>query len=174
MSTPDEVVLGIRSRAVCELLSIPASTLNYWVQIGIARPSIRAPEGRRVEQVWSVEDVVIVRAVRVLRSRGASLQQVRKAQREMRKHGVSLASARLVWDGDDVLVRANDGELVSMLRQPGQGVLSVLELPLDEWHRSVSPIAKPVDLSRFREQKRRRDRRRRLARETSSSVVELS
>src|SRR4051794_36308139 len=96
--------VGLGSREVCDLLGLPSSTLNYWVQTGLVRPSIRGPEGRRVEQYWSVEDIVVVRAVQRLRGHGASLQAVRKASRELQRWGSAMNNARLFWDGRQIYV----------------------------------------------------------------------
>lgn len=153
--------VGLRSRQVCDLLRIPSSTLNYWVQVGVARPSIRGPQGRRVEQYWSVEDVVVVRAVQRLRRQGASLQQVRKARREIEKWGSSMSNARLYWDGREIYLQDEGGDLVSTLKRPSQRAWLLAALPLGEWHRETSTAAGPIELDEQRERSRRRRRQER-------------
>ena len=126
-------VLGLPSSRVCKLLKMPPSTLNYWVQIGLVTPTLRAPAGRRAEQWWTIRDVVIVRAVRSLRQCGASMQQVRKAKKWIESVDGDLANIRLFWDGRDIVVTDEDGVLQSAVRHPGQLLLHVAELPLSQW-----------------------------------------
>jgi DNA-binding transcriptional MerR regulator len=137
---------------------MPASTLDYWVQIGLVRPTLRRSQGRRVERWWSVNDLVVVRVVRALRQAGASLQQVRRVSRQLAAAGDSLSSCRLFWDGRDVLLLEPDGEITSVLNRPGQGMLQIVQLPVSDWHREAAAVAVPVDLTVFRRDalKRRR------------------
>ena len=151
--------LGLRSSAVCRLLNLPSSTLNYWIQIGLVRPSLREPQGRRVEQYWSVEDVVIVRAIRHLRQAGASLQQVRKAAKQLAEWGSAMSNAHLYWDGEDVIVRTASGDLVSAIQRPGQLVWLLAVLPLNTWHQQVEKVALPVDIKSIQGQDRQRSLR---------------
>jgi DNA-binding transcriptional MerR regulator len=148
--------LGLGSREVCDLIGLPSSTLNYWVQIGLVEPTIRGPQGRRVEQYWSVEDVVIVRSVRELRRAGASLQQVRKASRRLAEWGSSMSNARLYWDGADVIVQTVDGDLVSTIERPGQLVWFLAALPLGKWHDQTSRRARSIEVDEFRQRDRQR------------------
>jgi DNA-binding transcriptional MerR regulator len=150
--------LGLRSSAVCSLLNLPSSTLNYWVQLGLVSPSIRGPQGRRVEQYWSVEDVVVVRAIRQLRQAGASLQQVRKVAKRLTEWGSAMNNARLYWDGEDVLVETNTGELLSGLEHPGQLTWFLIALPLGTWHAQTTKRARPVDLSTIRDRDKARQK----------------
>lgn len=148
-------VLGLRSRQVWELLGIPASTLNYWVQIGLVKPSLRGPEGRRVEYHWSVQDVVAVQAVRALRQAGASLKQVRQVRTVISARGGSLSNTRLFWDGHDIHLRDDDGSFSSALKRPGQMVLLGV-LPLGVWQERAARDARPVSISELRSGTRRR------------------
>jgi DNA-binding transcriptional MerR regulator len=152
-STP----LGLRSREVCDLLKIPSSTLNYWIQIGLVTPSIRGPQGRRVEQYWSVEDIVVVRAIQKLRRHGASLQQVRRASECIVAWGSNMSNAKLFWDGTDIKVLATDGSFVSTLENPGQLAWLLAALPLGTWHAHATKRSRPVPVDVLRERDDTRD-----------------
>ena len=158
---PSPPPVGLPSREVCALLKIPASTLNYWIQIGLVSPTLRGPQGHRVEQYWSVRDVVIVRAVRQLRTQGASLNQVRKAAERLREWRADMSNARLYWDGNDILIQSTDGNLFSGVHRPNQLVWLLTALPLASWQAQLERRAKPVDVAHF-EQKDRGRRERRL------------
>ncbi len=162
--------VGLGSRQVCDLLGIPSSTLNYWVQIGLVRPTIRGPQGRRVEQYWSVEDVVVVRAVQRLRRQGASLQQVRKARRVIEGWGSSMSNARLLWDGREVRLKDESGNLVSTVREPGQQAWVLAVLPLGDWHHETSRVAETIEIDQARERRRRHRQRQR---QQSDALEEL-
>jgi DNA-binding transcriptional MerR regulator len=167
----EDMALGMGSRAVCDLLSLPSSTLNYWIQLGLVHPSIRAPQGRRVQQYWSVEDVVMVRAVRELRKAGASLQQVRKAVVRLADWEYSISSARLFWDGNDVKIQGPDGEVMSGLKRPGQLVWLLAALPLGRWHSQVRRDAQVIDRAEFAQRDRERLEKQRARREPLARVL---
>lgn len=168
--TPRDEVLGLRSRQVWELLGIPPSTLNYWVQIGLVKPSLRGPEGRRVEYYWSVRDVVAVQAIRALRQAGASLKQVRRARTAIAAWGGSLSDTRLYWDGQDIQLQDADGNFSSALASPGQMVLLGI-LPLGAWQDRASHQARPVSLSALRAGSRARRKQQAARRETTESLL---
>jgi len=137
--------MGLPSRLVWEVVGIAPSTLNYWVQLGLVRPTIRQPQGRRVEQWWSVEDVVVVRAIKALRAVGVSMKQVRKVRRVLLAADMTLASSRLYWDGTDVVLLDSGGNLESALQRPGQQMMVLAGLPIAEWHKQYAEEARPVD-----------------------------
>jgi len=150
---------GLPSHRVCALARMPASTLNYWVQTRLISPSLRGQQGKRVEQWWSVNDVVVVRTVRVLRQAGASLQIVRAAKRLIEKRGESLSGTRLIWDGKDIAIADEDGGITSVALG-GQLLLFVLDAPIGEWYSEAAKEAEVVDLSAFQKQARARRRQR--------------
>jgi DNA-binding transcriptional MerR regulator len=166
-----ELPSGLRSSEVCRLLGLPSSTLNYWVQIGLVRPTIRGPQGRRVEQYWSVADVVVVRSVRELRRSGASLQQVRRAVKRLTNIGVGIASARLYWDGKDVIVQTDTGDFVSGLERPGQLVWFLTALPLKKWYAEADRWSTPVELDVLKDRDRVRAERQKTTAVPLSQLV---
>jgi DNA-binding transcriptional MerR regulator len=156
---PRDEVVGLPSHKVWALAGMPASTLNYWVQIGLVEPSLRRPEGRRVEYWWSVEDVVVVRTLRALRLAGAPLQRLRPARRQLLEWGEQLTAGTVVWNGYDVLLVGSAGHVASLVERPGQGVLQFAVVPVAQWHQEALREAEAVDLARFRRERRQRRRR---------------
>lgn len=155
--------VGLPSHRVWKLTGVPSSTLNYWVRTGLVRPSVRAAEGKRVEQYWSVRDVVIVKAIRNLRHAGASLHQVRKVKRQLADWDLSLSEAALHWDGRDVVITDGEGVATSALLHPGQQVLILVRLPIGLWAEEAAADAEavPRDLAELRRRRRERTASRR-------------
>lgn len=142
---------------------MPASTLDYWVKTRLVRPSLRQSEGHRVERWWSIEDVVVVLTIRALRRMGASLAEVRRAEKHLREWGRSFADTQAYWDGTDIVVMDENGAPASAVRWPGQFVLFESRLPLGAWEAAARarPEAKVVDLEAFRNARRERRKQQR-------------
>jgi DNA-binding transcriptional MerR regulator len=159
--TGKNVELGFPSSRVWKLANMPASTLDYWVRIGLVTPAIRQSEGRRVERWWSIRDVIVVRTIRALRQAGASLQDVQRAKDRLEAWGSDLGSAHLYWDGGDLQV-SDDNGLVSVSRQPGQQMLQLVRLPVGAWEDELKQDEGivEIDLARFRRLREERDERR--------------
>ncbi len=148
--------VGLPSRRVWELAGLPPSTLNYWVQIGLVKPSYRGPSGRRVEQWWSVRDVVVVRTIKAMRDAGVPLQQVRQVKKTLDRWEGSLADARLRLHGTDVEIEGPEGDLVSGASEPGQGVLYLMGVPIGRWYTEAEQAAVPVDIDDFKASAKKR------------------
>lgn len=148
-------VMGMSSSEVWALLGMPASTLNYWVQLGLVKPTLRRPQGKRAEQWWTVEDIVIVRTVLTLRRAGVPMQRIRRIAKELGRFQETLASVQIWWDGSDVVIRDRAGNQRSAARRPGQGMLSLIDLPFKSWHAEVTRAAAPVDIAKLRRQSRK-------------------
>jgi DNA-binding transcriptional MerR regulator len=162
---------GIPSHVVWQLAGMPASTLDYWVRIGLVRPSLRKSDGQRAERWWTVEDVVVVRAIRALRQAGAPLQRVRRIRKLLEEWGEPMSGARLYWDGRDIIVAGSDGGLTSGLARPGQYMLQLTILPLGDWHEQAQRLVQPVDVQKLQ---RKAAERRRARRAESVRLVGLS
>lgn len=127
-------ITAVTTPVVCRLAVIRPSTLDYWARTNLVKASIRGSSGRRVTRLWSVCDVVVVRAMKALRDAGCSLQRLRKARRLIeRELGDQSSEAVLYWDGHDVLALLPAGELMSTIRAPGQLALHIVALPLMTW-----------------------------------------
>ena len=171
--TPDEPVFGLPSRSVWKLAQIPPSTLNYWVQIGLVHPSLQPPDGHRVEQWWSIPDVITVRTVRALRTAGVPLPQIRAAKRAIQGWGLDFTSAHLVWDGTDLVMTDAVGDLLSAAKAPGQRMLQFAALPVHQW--AAEALADPegclLDLAELRRARRRRAAERKTRRLDMESIL---
>lgn len=65
----------------------------------------------------------------------------------------------LHWDGVDLLRVGRFGEVESLIRHPGQGVLHVVALPIGRWQADLEAHAEAVDIEKLRENDRRRGQR---------------
>lgn len=129
MVAPDGVVIEVAA----SLGGVTRDMLGNWDRSGLLRPSIPAKR-RGVNRRYSFRDLVAIRVVAALRSKGITHRSLRKVVEYLSaRMGLSpteaLAATTLVTDGSDVY--EVDGEVsISALRRPGQRVL--LMVPLDE------------------------------------------
>jgi DNA-binding transcriptional MerR regulator len=154
---------------VCRLAKVAPTTLDYWIKVGLVSPSLVPGAGKRFSRYWTIDDLVIVRAVKALREAGCPLQKVRQARllvREMTSAGDG--TTVLYWDGADVLAVEPWGDVYSAINEPGQQVLHLLALPVLSWREEASRTAVTVDLEVLR---RRRVARRRPVTETQRISV---
>lgn len=118
---------------VVAICGVKLPTLHYWVRSGLIRASVYDPPDRHqgVGRIWSFRDLIAVRTVARLREAGVSLQGIRRAVEALREDGGApdaLARSRLVTDGNDVYLVADERRLISLLKQPGQQVWRVLAM----------------------------------------------
>ncbi len=144
---------GYRTPQVAAITGVNPKTLHYWDHTGFLSPGIARSQGTGTRRIYSFPDLVALRVVRELREAGISLQSLRQVvafllrQKELARH--PLAQTYLVTDGRDVYARTGKN-LVSALRQPGQGLLfHVVDLSrtIDEIHRAAVPFQRPPDRS---------------------------
>jgi DNA-binding transcriptional MerR regulator len=119
---------------VLRLTGLPASTLDYWVRLGLAQPSIRPSQGRRKTRRWSVRDVVSLRALKALHEAGCPHRLLVEAKRRLADGWEPQLRGRLLlWDGQDLLAIQPWGTIESIIRQPMQAQLHLVAIPLDLW-----------------------------------------
>jgi DNA-binding transcriptional MerR regulator len=150
MPTNRKVVASLETPSVCALAGMKPQTLDYWARTGLVTPSVRASTGRRIPRLWSIKDVVVVRAIKALRDAGCPLSKVRKVKQLVEQSwGQDLTATVLFWDGSDVLAVRSWGEVESTLARPCQQVLHVVALPLHHWVREAEQRAStqksPID-----------------------------
>lgn len=150
-------VLALDTPTLLALLKIPPSTLNYWVEKGFCSPTLDAGSGRRATRYWTVEDLVVLRAIKELRSAGCSLQLVTKIEGRLRtSFHRGLSNAVLYYNGQDVFVE-DAGVVVSLIREAGQAVftetLQIAAHPLSPWVEEGRSRAKMVDIESIRERR---------------------
>lgn len=156
------VVDGFTSPVVSALSGVPPSTLSNWVQNELVTPSLRPSSGKRATRWWSVSDLVTVRALRALRDAGCPMQTLRRARATIEGAWRSpLSSVVLCWDGTDVLIVDQWGNVRSAIKHPGQQVLHFVVIPMEAWRLEAQAEASAVEVSYLR-RLRAGDRRRSL------------
>lgn len=120
---------GFRTSEVAKLTGLTLRQLDYWDRTGFIKPSLAEAQGRGSGRFYSFTDVVRLKVAKELRDAGVSLQALRRVIARLGDYvGLDdpLVSNRLVVSGDDVLLIRDHNELVSLLRNPGQGALYIV------------------------------------------------
>ncbi len=135
MKESSDVIECLDTAAVCRLAGVNHSTLDYWVRTQLVSPSLRGDPGRRRTRLWTVQDVVVVRAISRLRAAGGPLQRVREARdRVLKDWGTVGSDTTLLWTGGDIIRVGIEGDVESLLREPLQQAFRfVLSMPLGAW-----------------------------------------
>lgn len=124
------------SKQVIQIAGVEQHNLKYWTSTGLVEPSIDQGKGTGNRRKWSYIDLVGLRALLTLRDNGVSLQRVRqllpKLQAYTQVNGTlkALSKSRLVVLADDVAMVNTDKELISLLKQPGQGLMAAVVLEM--------------------------------------------
>lgn len=127
---------------VLRLCGLPYSTLDSWVRMGLVTPSVRAGSGKRRTRLWSIADVVGVRALKELRDAGAPARVLTRAQRTLQDNWTSsLRDRMLYWDGGDLIHIDEWTNIMSLVKAPGQTVFKIIAMPLDEFRREAEAAA---------------------------------
>jgi DNA-binding transcriptional MerR regulator len=135
---------GFTAKQVVALTGVPYKRLDSWANSGFLIPSIAAADGTGSRRLYSFQDLITLRIAKLLRDAGISLQGLRNVVQFLRDtHGMAqpLAHTRLVMVGDDVLIVPTEGDLMRVLRHPGQHVLHVVV----DLGRLVQPLCEDVD-----------------------------
>lgn len=120
---------GFTAKQVVALTGVPYKRLDSWANSGFLIPSIAEADGTGSRRLYSFQDLVTLRTAKILRDAGISLQGLRKVVQCLRDtHGMArlLAHTRLVIVGEDVVIVQTEGDLMRVLRHPGQHVLRVV------------------------------------------------
>ena len=122
----------IETPSVLKIAGLAYSTLDYWVRSELVTPSIRPGEGKRKARRWSMQDVVVVKALKTLRDAGASVAMMGRARDALQGDWVpTLTSRMLYWGGGDIVQIDEWENLVSLVRHPGQSVVRIVAIELD-------------------------------------------
>jgi DNA-binding transcriptional MerR regulator len=120
----DEVV-GYRGPAACQIVGITYRQLDYWARTKLVVPSIRTATGSGSQRLYSFKDLAVLKVVKNLLDTGVSLNNIRVAVEQLRRHGVrDLARITLFSDGVTVYECTSPEEVVDLL-QGGQGVFGI-------------------------------------------------
>src|SRR6185312_930089 len=123
-SVPDELV-GYRGPAACQIVGITYRQLDYWARTKLVVPSIRSATGSGSQRLYSFKDLAVLKVVKNLLDTGVSLNNIRVAVEQLRRHGVrDLARITLFSDGVTVYECTSPEEVVDLL-QGGQGVFGI-------------------------------------------------
>jgi DNA-binding transcriptional MerR regulator len=122
--TEDPVSNGFSGTQAAKVVGITYRQLDYWARTDLIRPSLSDASGSGSRRRYSYKDLLELRVIKSLLDAGIKLESVRAIFEYMREHvDTEIASAHLVINGNSVVLAADDGELIDVLRR-GQGVLS--------------------------------------------------
>lgn len=124
------------AREVAALTGLSARQLQWWDARRLLSATVasrRTQAGGFTERRYSPMDLYELLALANLRHRGFSVQKIRTLLELLRKRfGVRLFDAlgeggkvTLLTDGREIYARASSGELVNLLRTPGQPLLVI-------------------------------------------------
>jgi DNA-binding transcriptional MerR regulator len=123
--TNPEAILGYRGPAACQIVGITYRQLDYWARTKLVVPSIRSATGSGSQRLYSFKDLAVLKVVKNLLDTGVSLNNIRLAVEQLRRHGVrDLARITLFSDGVTVYECTSPEEVVDLL-QGGQGVFGI-------------------------------------------------
>ena len=118
-------ILGYRGPAACQIVGITYRQLDYWARTKLVVPSIRTATGSGSQRLYSFKDLAVLKVVKNLLDTGVSLNNIRTAVEQLRRHGVrDLARITLFSDGVTVYECTSPEEVVDLL-QGGQGVFGI-------------------------------------------------
>lgn len=144
----------VETAVICRLAGVPKSTLDYWVRSGLVAPSVRPTPGHRVSRLWTVEDAVLARAIKVLRDAGCPVRVLKKAQAFLKSEWKPLlGSSHLFWDGSDLFRIGDWDEVQSTVKNPGQQAFRMVTLPVDAWAEELLGEIVPLPKKALRRQK---------------------
>ncbi|GLZ43833.1 MerR family transcriptional regulator [Actinomycetospora sp. NBRC 106375] len=122
---PSGDVVGYRGPAACQIVGITYRQLDYWARTKLVVPSIRTATGSGSQRLYSFKDLAVLKVVKNLLDTGVSLNNIRVAVEQLRRHGVrDLARITLFSDGVTVYECTSPEEVVDLL-QGGQGVFGI-------------------------------------------------
>ena len=107
---------------VTRITGVPYQTLNSWVRIGLASPSICDAQGSGTRRVYDMADLVVINAALKLRRAGIQGKALVRILDELRRAGTKSPAAvgMRITDSGEVIVSPKKGEAFSARRHPGQ------------------------------------------------------
>jgi len=124
----------IETAVICRIAGVPKSTVDYWVRTGLVTPTVRDNPGRRRSRLWTIEDAVLARAIKVLRDAGCPVSVLRRAKAFLDSEWRPLLGTNhLFWDGAELFRIGEWDDLQAIVRNPGQQAFRMVTLPVDAW-----------------------------------------
>lgn len=134
---------GFSGTKAAKIVGITYRQLDYWARTDLLRPSLAEAEGSGSRRAYSYRDLLELRMIKTLLDAGIRLENVREVFAYLRQHVTTdISSAHVVINGSTVTLCADDGELIDVLKRPGQGVLNVLAVAdvKDEVDANLTPL----------------------------------
>lgn len=117
------VLLAFTLEHASRVTGIPESTIRYWSDTGILKPSlVNTRRGGAFGRIYSFRDLVGLRTISELRNAfGVSLQSLRLVGERLRDHSLTpWAELRFYISGDHLFFRDPDTSLMLSAIKPGQ------------------------------------------------------
>jgi len=115
---------GFSGTQAAKVVGISYRQLDYWARTDLIRPSLSDAAGSGSRRSYSYTDLLELRVIKTLLDAGFKLESVREVFDYLRREvQTDIAAAHLVISGNSVVLAADDGELIDVLKR-GQGVLS--------------------------------------------------
>jgi DNA-binding transcriptional MerR regulator len=108
---------GYRGPAACTAAGITSAELDHWADTDLVKPSLQAASDPKSPRLYSVRDVVMLKAVKRFVVVGVPLEKIRSAIDHFRGHDdASLATIILLSDGTDMYACDSPEEVVDVLK----------------------------------------------------------
>ena len=120
---------GFGSRTVGMLTGLSTRQIDYWDRTHFIKPSLMGSSGKGTRRLYDFVDLVQFRVAASLRSRGISLQKIRKCTAFLRKQRANLerplVSLKFLTDGESIFVLTSNPKVVLDTLKEGQLVFSL-------------------------------------------------
>lgn len=121
--------MNFNTISVCKILGLTKRRVDYWDKTHFIKPSIREAAGYGSARLYNFTDLIQLKVAKTLRSKGISLQKIRKAVSYLKKHMPDiekpLADLKFLTDGDTIFVLTDNSTVIIDTLQQGQIVFSV-------------------------------------------------
>jgi DNA-binding transcriptional MerR regulator len=140
---------------------LAASTLNYWVDEGVVRATVRGA-GQRYVRYWTVNEAVAVRAVKQLRDAGCPMTTVRTVATLVETGSSDPTHTLLRWNGLDVDWASEDAVTRVPVPRASKSTIAVF-IPIRDWQDDAHADVVWIDPAKLQASRvlRRRGRARR-------------
>jgi DNA-binding transcriptional MerR regulator len=118
---------------VMNIIGVPYQTLNYWVKIGVVRPSIRGAQGSGTRRVYNFDDLVTICIASRLRQAGLFGTAIINVLELIRQAGFRSKTtfAIGITPAGEVVLNSEKEPLMGARRRPGQ--LLLFDFSFDCW-----------------------------------------
>ncbi len=103
------------SKSASRIVGVSLRQIQYWDEQGFIRPSVKLAQGRGTKRLYSFQDLICLKVMKDLTSRGFGLQKIRRWLRPLRQYSgtpASLASLKYLTDGEKLFVITSDRDKI--------------------------------------------------------------